>query len=644
MAVVEQADVASKRKKFVPQTEFTDYYNPYYITTAYGGYNLCIIGNGPPVPGSVLPNCTGYAWGRFMEILGETPRLSRGNAGDWYNANDGYERGQTPQVGAVMCWSNPGDAGHVAIVEQINPDGSLIISESGWNYRPGTYFRSYSMNPPYNYYGYHFQGFIYNPASSYLSDSYSIFVDTATDLINKDGKDIIARYNLSKNNSWNTLFISYCAEQAEFKASVPIRKSATDFITDAVINYNATWHDGPQLGNRSYIPEAGDIICLVSDANKKRSNKYYADRLAIVTDVTDLDKPTHTVVVVEGDVGGKVVSKSYASTASIIKGYLELDWANSGVSRAGTIYVSSELYDTLNDQDDAIMREVSFISGDTPTVTKTDIKLSVINYTSHLATLFKYYDESITSSSDSIASYLSSDITTYEGTVTNLSTNTTSITTNRDISMQAVYNDSEVVGDIIFNDPMTYGGANTSYSRNNGSIIFKELIRQGITASVAIGIMAYMWSESKWNPADIVEAPNQPSDYYSRGLCHWSLTWSVEFVSAVPNWETNITGQIQFCVSQMKSKFGQLYQYLRSLKNTEKDAIKAATQFSLSYGLGYGFVSEDKLELAISQWNSEYSGKSWEDTLYVASYMWNNNITVLTRQVEVRNKVTNQVV
>lgn len=116
-----------------------------------------------------LPNCTCYAWGRFWEIQGGTadtrPRLSTANAEDWYNYNDGYTRGTTPQLGAVLCFADgpfSGD-GHVCVVEQINGDGSIICSNSAYG---GQYFYLTTLYPQDNYVpatGYIFQGFIYNP-------------------------------------------------------------------------------------------------------------------------------------------------------------------------------------------------------------------------------------------------------------------------------------------------------------------------------------------------------------------------------------------------------------------------------------------------------------------------------------------------
>ncbi len=116
-----------------------------------------------------LPNCTAYAWGRFWEISDPNveyinrPTLSTGNAGDWYAyTSDGYQRGSTPQLGAVICFAHPGYAGHVAIVEEIRENGDVLTSNSA---RHGTYFytRVYTASSGYNWSSYIFQGFIYNP-------------------------------------------------------------------------------------------------------------------------------------------------------------------------------------------------------------------------------------------------------------------------------------------------------------------------------------------------------------------------------------------------------------------------------------------------------------------------------------------------
>lgn len=139
--------------------------NKFYINVDGGGFNRCIKVSGF----SVLPNCTGYAWGRFMEECGRTScNLSTGNAQNWYSYTaDGYPRGQVPKLGAVMCWgAGSGKYGHVAIVEQINTDGSVIASMSNYpvDGKKLPYFDRVTYRPPYRSASrLPFQGFIYNP-------------------------------------------------------------------------------------------------------------------------------------------------------------------------------------------------------------------------------------------------------------------------------------------------------------------------------------------------------------------------------------------------------------------------------------------------------------------------------------------------
>ena len=134
-------------------------FNLYYIKTDKGGYNRCIQ---IKPDGSVLPNCVGYAWGRFCEEQGiHDCRLSRGNAENWYPRSDGYERGQFPKLGAVICWSDSAGDGHVAIVEKVYPNGDILTSNSAYG---GSRFYLKELTRSSNYYmgdTYHFQGFIY---------------------------------------------------------------------------------------------------------------------------------------------------------------------------------------------------------------------------------------------------------------------------------------------------------------------------------------------------------------------------------------------------------------------------------------------------------------------------------------------------
>lgn len=156
---------------YVPRLTGPSNSNLYYIKTTHGGYNKCIVINS--TTGSVLPNCTGYAWGRFMECQDNVHDcdLSRGDAGNWYGHADGYTRGQTPKLGAVICWDKVGGAGHVAIVEKIKSNGDITTSNSAYN---GRRFFLEDLKASNNYKrgsSYIFQGFIYNPTDFEHKDS-----------------------------------------------------------------------------------------------------------------------------------------------------------------------------------------------------------------------------------------------------------------------------------------------------------------------------------------------------------------------------------------------------------------------------------------------------------------------------------------
>lgn len=149
--------------------------NKYYIRKANGGYSPCIAGKPTDKDCNVLANCVGYAIGRFNEIskAGKIKYFTSMNAENFYaNAYKwGLKTGQEPKQGAIMCWSKgkPGvssdGAGHVAVVEKIYSNTSVLTSESGYN---SFAFKNKTRNKgSNNNWGagsaYHFLGFIYNP-------------------------------------------------------------------------------------------------------------------------------------------------------------------------------------------------------------------------------------------------------------------------------------------------------------------------------------------------------------------------------------------------------------------------------------------------------------------------------------------------
>lgn len=163
---------------FKPRFTIPESGNPYYNTKKNGGYSEAIQGSPCEKGLDVLRNCVGYAYGRFNEIVGEGKMvyLAPVNAEkfiDYMNhKTKGVTSGMTPKLGACMVWQcgatkNGSDgAGHVAIVEQINADGSIITSESGYGAKKA--FWTQTRNNSNGRWGesskYTFLGFIYNPA------------------------------------------------------------------------------------------------------------------------------------------------------------------------------------------------------------------------------------------------------------------------------------------------------------------------------------------------------------------------------------------------------------------------------------------------------------------------------------------------
>lgn len=135
--------------------------NPYYINTEYGGYNryTLIIDK---TTGCVIPNCTAFCFGAFMECCGITAcNLPVANAADWYRLAP-YAKGSTPKLGAIACWKGgTNNQGHVAFVNSIADDGTIVVAESG--YYSKVWYMNETIAPPYKRSGLTFQGFIYNP-------------------------------------------------------------------------------------------------------------------------------------------------------------------------------------------------------------------------------------------------------------------------------------------------------------------------------------------------------------------------------------------------------------------------------------------------------------------------------------------------
>lgn len=107
----------------------------------------------PSYDGSYNPypagECVTHAFDRRAQ-LGKGVSGSWGNASNWASAasSQGYEVNNSPSQGAIIqtgAYQNgSGWAGHVGVVESVNNDGSITISESNWN---GNRFETFRTIP-----------------------------------------------------------------------------------------------------------------------------------------------------------------------------------------------------------------------------------------------------------------------------------------------------------------------------------------------------------------------------------------------------------------------------------------------------------------------------------------------------------------
>ena len=208
---------------FTPQLVQPNTGNPYYNTKKTGGYSPCILGNPQRrVKGlNVLPNCVGYAVGRFNEIgnYGSCKWLGNTNAANMLTLarKQGLQISKTPTVGGCLVWSGgEGGYGHVAIVE-VDLGNLIVTSESEYYGKPftvyqrsGTGWRSgcYWMGSSYNY-----LGCIINPAVPQEEDMTKAETEK---LVREMFPTLMAAYlaELAKKpaDAWALPAIEYCKE------------------------------------------------------------------------------------------------------------------------------------------------------------------------------------------------------------------------------------------------------------------------------------------------------------------------------------------------------------------------------------------------------------------------------------------------
>lgn len=149
-----------------------DIHDKHFIRKVNGGYSPCIQGNNQyglrPFEGSVLPNCVGAATAVFNIKAGEAGSckwLGNRNAVDFVKFVDlqGLKSGKDPVEGACMVWGH--GEGHVAVVDKVIDNDTVVTVESGWNYRAQPILREVTRKRGDGRWGYSYEFlmFIYPP-------------------------------------------------------------------------------------------------------------------------------------------------------------------------------------------------------------------------------------------------------------------------------------------------------------------------------------------------------------------------------------------------------------------------------------------------------------------------------------------------
>lgn len=225
------------------------------------------------------------------------------------------------------------------------------------------------------------------------------------------------------------------------------------------------------------------------------------------------------------------------------------DGSTSGSGIGGM--VGGLLYYVENDEDDAVMREVGYLTEDgKSTLSSTPFKLSVINYTTALGAFFK--------------------------------------------------------GAIGVPGMGGAGGIDVNVS-GVGNGVAKQIIEycmgKGYNLAAACGVSGNIYAECGYNIA-AVEVGNTRNP--GLGICQWTY-WSRKeaFLRAVPDWKTNLTGQLNFMWSEVTSpQFINVHNKMLTVPNNEEGARQASSIWELGYESPQGGSSAKRANEAVRLFKS----------------------------------------
>ena len=322
-----------------------------------------------------------------------------------------------------------------------------------------------------------FQGFIYNP---FVDGGAGLSDDPQSTFVNYAKGKIGTKYYSSMQ------FISEAAKKAGILGDlIPDVLCVSDIGTDYKKSQGSIIL-GPANGYMNK-PESGDIVLIRKDQNRQFLSNTSCETAGIVYSVSGT-----TMQVLELSSDLKLVQSSYSVSSKMIAGYFHPNWItvqSSSLSADLTFSISTQLYDSQNTKEDAIVREVAYFDGKGVSKNRSGIRLSAVNYTTMLASL-------VNSTPSAAPTNLSASSQTY----------------------------------------LTSGMKN-----QNARIILEFLVGKGLMESQAIGFLANIQMESGFMPSAVNKTSN------ASGICQWfqsRRTAMINFVGA--NWKNNLTGQCEY--------------------------------------------------------------------------------------------------
>lgn len=212
------------------------------------------------------------------------------------------------------------------------------------------------------------------------------------------------------------------------------------------------------------------------------------------------------------------------------------DGSTSGSGVGGM--VGGLLYYVENDEDDAVMREVGYLTeGGKSTLSTTPFKLSVINYTTALGAFFK--------------------------------------------------------GAIGVPGMGGEGGIDVNVSGIDNGVakqIVEFLMSKGYNLAAASGVSGNIYAECGYNIAAVQKGASNPG----LGICQWTY-WSRKqaFLREVPDWKTNLTGQLNFMWKEVTTQYTGCHKKMLAVPNNEEGARQAAITWCDEYEAP-GIPAKDK--------------------------------------------------